>query len=84
MVCSPASSADGDEGHAAPDVGGDDGQPRVPRLAEEVDVAVDQAHLHERPADDRELRVVDPPEGDRRERGGHDEGQQHDGAEEAT
>ena len=73
---------DGDEGHAAPDVGGDHRQARVPRLAEEIDVLVDQAHLHQHPADDGELRVVDPPEGDRRERRRHDVGQQDDGAKE--
>ena len=53
-----------------------------PRLAEEVDVLVDDAHPHQRPADDRELRIVDPPERDRRQRGRHDERQQHDGAQE--
>ena len=34
------------------------------------------------PADDRELRVVDPPERDRRQRRRHDERQQHDRADE--
>ena len=70
------------ERHAAPDVGGDHRPARVPRVAEEVDVVVDQAHLHQQPADDRELRVVDPPERDRRERRRHDVGQQDDGAKE--
>ena len=51
-------------------------------LAEEIDVLVDEAHPHQRPADDRELRVVDPPERDRRQRRRHDERQQHDRAQE--
>ncbi len=36
----------------------------------------------QRPRDDRKLRIVDPPEGDRRQHGRHDIGQQHDGADE--
>ena len=36
----------------------------------------------QRPGDDRELRVVDPPEGDGGEHRRHDPGQQHDGADE--
>ena len=73
---------DRDERHAAPDVGGDGREARIPRIAEEVDVLVDEAHLHQRPADDRELRIVDPPERDRRQRRRHDERQQHDCAQE--
>ena len=73
---------DRDERHAAPDVRGDRGEARVPRLAEEIDVRVDQAHVLQRPADDRELRIEDPPERDRGKRRGHDERQEHDGAEE--
>jgi hypothetical protein len=78
----PGEQRDRDERHAAPDVGGDRREPRGPRLAEEIDVAVDQAHALQRPADDRELRVVDPPERDRRQRRRHDERQQHDRAQE--
>ena len=37
---------------------------------------------HQRPGDDRELGVVDPPEGDGRQHRRHHPGQQHDGAEE--
>ena len=70
--------ANRDERHAAPDIGCDRRAAREPRLTEEVDVAVDDAHLRQGPRDDRELRVVDPPERDRRQRGRHDERQQHD------
>ena len=71
---------DGDEGYAAPDVRHDHGEARVPGLAEKVDVMVDDSELDQRPGDDRELRIVDPPEGDRRKHGGHDERQQNDRA----
>ena len=50
----------------------------MPRLTQEVDVLVDHAHLHQRPADDGKLRVVDPPERDGRQCRRHDERQQHD------
>ncbi len=36
--------------------------------------------LDQRPRDDRELRIVDPPERDRRQHGRHDERDQHDRA----
>jgi hypothetical protein len=54
----------------------------VVRVAEEVDVGVDDAELDQRPGDDRELAVVDPPEGDGRQHRRHDPRQQHDGAQE--
>jgi len=73
--------SDRNEGNPAPDIRGDHRQPSVPRLAQEINVLVDQAHLDQHPADDRELRVVDPPERDRRQRSRHDVRQQDDGAE---
>ena len=79
----PGEQRDRDERDAAPDVRRDHRQPCMPRDAEKIDVSVDQPDLDERPADDRELGVVDPPEGNRRERGRHDVGQQDDGAKEA-
>ena len=83
MVCRPASRRDGDERDAAPDVGGDQGQARVPGRAQEVDVGLAPAqHVDQEVGDDRELRVVDPPEGQGREHGRHDEGDQDDGAQE--
>ena len=46
----PREQADGDERHAAPDVGGDDRRAARPRLAEEIDVGVDHAHLQSAPS----------------------------------
>src|SRR5919108_30332 len=64
---------DGDERHSAPDVGEDHRPSRIPGIAEEIDIARDQADLAQRPGHDRELAVVNPPERDRREHGRHDE-----------
>jgi len=55
-----------------------------PRRSQEVDVGgADVQHLDQEIGDDRELRIVDPPERQRREHGRHDPGQQHDGAQQA-
>ena len=70
------------EWNAAPDIGGDHRPTGVPGLAEKIDVLMDQTKFDERPGDDRELRIVDPPEGDRRQHGWRDERQQHDRANE--
>ena len=76
----PGQERDRDERHAAPDVGEDHAGPRHVAVAEKIDVLVDQPHLDQRPGDDRELRIVDPPERDRGEHRRHDEGDQHGGA----
>jgi len=49
-------------------------------VIDEVDVGLAQAELDEQPGDDRELRVVDPPEGDRRQHRRHDPRYRIDGA----
>ncbi len=71
---------DGHERNAAPDIHEDDRPARVPGAAEKVDIGRDQVKLAQRPRDDRELRVEQPPEGDRGEHRRHDEGDEHDRA----
>src|SRR5262245_32599412 len=44
--------SDGDERHAAPDVGKDNGPACVPSIAEEIDIARDQPELAQRPRQD--------------------------------
>ena len=78
----PGEQRDGHERHPAPDVGGDGRKARVPWIAEKVDVAVNEAYLHQHPADDRELRIVNPPECECGQGRRNDEGQEHDRAEE--
>ena len=76
----PGQQRDGDERHAAPDVGEDHRPARVPDIAEEVDVGRNEPKLFERPGDDRELAVIEPPERDGRKHGRYDERDQHDRA----
>ena len=52
----------------------------VPRLAQEVDVMIEQARLDQHPGNDRELRIVDPPKCDSREHRRDHERKQHDRA----
>src|SRR3979409_92841 len=64
MVCSPASRDIATNGAppqraAPPVVRRGHREPGEPGLAQEIDVPVDQAHLRERPAHDRELGIVD-------------------------
>ncbi len=55
-----------------------------PGIAEEVDVGLAPAqHIDQQLRDDRELRIIDPPECDRRQHRRHDPRQQHDGADQA-
>ncbi|MEY3488704.1 MAG: hypothetical protein RL655_272 [Pseudomonadota bacterium] len=71
---------DGDKGDATPHVGGNDRPARIPRVTQKIDVVIDPAQLHQHPADDGKLRVIQPPESQRRQGGGHDVGQQDDGS----
>jgi hypothetical protein len=49
-----------------------------------VDIGgTDVQHVDQKVGDNRELRIVDPPERQRRQHGWHDPGQQDDGAEQA-
>src|SRR5690606_37679852 len=68
---------------SAPDIRCDDRRPRIRSITEEIDAVVDQPPFHEHPGDDRELCVIDPPEGDRRQHCGHDPRQEDDRAEES-
>ncbi len=75
---------DRDERDAAPDIGCDQREPRRPGRAEEIDIAVAQMqHVDQEIGDDRELRIVDPPECQRGQHRRHDPRQQHDGADQA-
>ncbi|GCC49530.1 hypothetical protein chiPu_0033859, partial [Chiloscyllium punctatum] len=65
----PGQQRDRDERDTAPDIGRDQREPRWPGRPEEVDIAVAQVqHVDQQIGDDRELRIVDPPE---RQRGQH-------------
>ena len=84
MVCRPAKQRDRDEGNAAPDVGCDQREARRPGRAEEIDIGgADVQHVDQQIGNDRELRIVDPPERQRRQHRRHDPRQQHDGAQQA-
>jgi hypothetical protein len=80
IVCRPASSEIATKGMPRQTLAAMSTRSARSTVAEEVDVLVDQPDLLQRPGDDRELRVVDPPERDRRQHGRHDEGQQHERA----
>ena len=82
MVCRPASSEMATKGMPRQTLAAMTEARALFRIAEEVDRAVDHAELHQRPGDDRELRIVDPPEGQRREHGRNHPGQEHDRPEE--
>src|SRR5262249_589710 len=69
-----------DEGHPPPDVGKNYRPARVPRVAEKIDIRRDQSELPQRPGNNGELRIKQPPEGDRREHCRHDERNKDDGA----
>src|ERR1700694_6041700 len=72
------------EGNAAPDIGGDQREPRGPGTAEKVDIGGAQVqHVHQQIRNNGKLRIVDPPERQRRQHRGHDPRQQHDGPQQA-
>lgn len=84
MVCRPGQQRDRDEGNAAPDIGGDQREARRPGRAEEVDIGgAPVQHVDQKVGDDRELRIVDPPERQRREHRRHDPGHQDDRTQQA-
>ena len=84
MVCRPASSEIATKGMprqilaAISEKRAGQGVPRKSIL-----VRAEVQHVDQQIGDDRELRIVDPPERQRRQHGRHDPGQQHDGAEQA-
>ena len=82
MVCRPASSVIATKGMPRQTLAAMTEARAFVGIAEEIDAMVDDAELDQRPGDDRELGIVDPPEGDGRQHGRHHPGQQDHGAEE--
>ncbi len=84
MVCRPASSEIATKGMPRQMLADDQREPRRPRRSQEVDIGgADVQHVDQQIGDDRELRIVDPPERQRRQHRRHDPRQQHDGAQQA-
>ena len=84
MVCRPASSEIATKGMPRQMLAAISEKRAGQGAAEEVDIGGAQMqHVDQQIGDDRELRIVDPPERQRRQHGRHDPGQQHDGAQQA-
>ena len=84
MVCRPASSEIATKGMPRQMLATISENRAGHGVAEEVDIGgADVQHVDQQIGDDRELRIVDPPERQRRKHRRHDPRQQHDGAQQA-